>query len=331
MKNSYEHVLSFALSHPWNIERSMLQVIAGVLANRIAGIETDQATIEAAVVNRKNLPQPRAGSAAIIPVYGALAPRMNMLTEMSGGMSYDKIAANIDGAMADKTVKTIVMDVDSPGGSVPGNTELVAKILRARTKKPFIGQAQFLGASAAYSILAACTEVIAAPSARVGSVGTYAIHQDLTESLKQKGIKEEFISAGEGKVDGFQQLTDTARARAQAMVNASYSQLVTDVVRGRGTRDGVTVTADKVRNEWQAHLYGASEAKAIGMIDGIATLEETLARVLSASPDAADQRAALALMKGEDTPQEPQATGQDRALQVAREQQLLAFRKQLLS
>lgn len=328
--HSYEHLLAFALAHPWNIERSMLRVIAGILATRIAGIETDQSTIEAAVVNRKNLPQPRAGSVAIIPVYGALAPRMNMLTEISGGMSYDKIGASIDASMADKTVKTVVMDIDSPGGSVPGNTELIAKILRARTKKPFIAQAQFLAASAGYGIAAACTEVIAAPSARVGSVGTYAIHQDLTEALKLRGVKEEFISAGDGKVDGFQELTDSARGRIQAMVNTFYGQFVTDVVRSRGTRDGVTVTADMVRNEWKAHLYGAAEAKSIGMIDGIATLEETLVRVLSASPDANDQRAALALENG-DTLQEPQATSQDPAFQSARDRQVVAFRKQLLN
>ncbi len=323
--HGYEHLLAFALAHPWNIERSMLQVIAGILANRIAGIEADDATIQAAVVNRKNLPQPRAGSVFIIPVYGALAPRMNMLTEISGGMSYDKIGASIDAAMADKTVKTVVMDIDSPGGSVPGNTELIAKILRARTKKPFIAQAQFLAASAAYGIAAACTEVFAAPSARVGSVGTYAIHQDLSEALKLRGIKEEFISAGEGKTDGFQGLTDSARGRIQAMVNSYYSQFVTDVVRSRGQG----VTADKVRNEWQAHVYNAADAKSIGMIDGIATLEETLARVLSASPDANDQRAALALENG-DTLQEPQATSQDPDLHIAREQQIVAFRKQLL-
>ncbi|CAB4177377.1 SppA Periplasmic serine proteases (ClpP class) [uncultured Caudovirales phage] len=327
MRNhSYDHLLAFALAHPWNIERSMLQVIAGVLANRIAGIEADQATVQAAVVNRKNLPQPRAGSVAIIPVYGALAPRMNMLTEISGGMSYDKIGANIDAAMADKTIKTIVMDIDSPGGSVPGNTELIAKILRARTKKPFIAQAQYLAASAAYGLAAACTEVFAAPSARVGSVGTYAIHQDLTEALKQRGIKEEFISAGEGKVDGFQELTDSARGRVQAMVNTFYGQFVSDVVRSRGQG----VTADMVRNEWKAHLYGAADAKSIGMIDGIATLEETIARVLAASPDPADHRAALALENG-DTLQEPQATSQDPGIHIALDRQVVAFRKQLLN
>lgn len=325
--HSYDHVLAFALAHPWSIERSMLQVIAGILARRMAGIKTDKATVEAALVNRKNLPQPRAGSVAIIPVYGVLSPRMNMMTEMSGGTSYDKIAAAGRNAMADKTVKTLLLDIDSPGGSVAGNTELVAEIMRWRAKKPVIGQIQFLGASAAYGIAAACTEVVAAPSARAGSIGTYAIHEDITEALAKLGVKREYISAGEGKTDGFDVLTDTARERIQAMVNDGYGQFVNNVVRGRGQG----VTADKVRNEWKAHLYTASEAKQLGMIDQIATLDETLSRVLSGSSDEDDQRAALSLLKGEDTPQEPQATGQDHALQVAREQQVLAIRKQLLS
>ena len=137
----YEHVLGFALSHPWSVLPEMLSMIAGILAHRIAGLEMDQATIEAALVNRKNLPQPRAGSVAVIPVYGVLAPRMNLFSEMSGGTTYQKLTSQIRAAVADKTIRTIVLDVDSPGGSVPGNAELATEILRARTKKPIIAQA----------------------------------------------------------------------------------------------------------------------------------------------------------------------------------------------
>ena len=83
---SYEHVLGFALSHPWNLEPAMLSVIAGVLARRIAGLDVDQAAIEAALVNRKNLPQPRAGSVAIIPdLRRARAAHEPDVSDMSGG------------------------------------------------------------------------------------------------------------------------------------------------------------------------------------------------------------------------------------------------------
>jgi signal peptide peptidase SppA len=306
---AYEHVLAFALEHPWNLTPSMMAVIAGILAQRIAGEPPDRDEIEAAVVNRKNLPQPRQGSVAVIPVMGVLAPRMNLFSEMSGGTSYDQLTAQLRAAVNDKTVKQIVLDVDSPGGSVAGNEEFAREVMRARTKKPVIAQAQYTMASAAYHLASAATEIVAAPSARIGSIGTFSMHNDLSQALKAMGVKRTFISAGEGKVEGnpAEPLGEEARGRIQASVNEAYEAFVGNVVRGRGQG----VTEDMVRSKWKAHVYGAAEAKKLGMIDRIATLDETLAGLLG--DDAPDARAALDSSETADTPQDAiGVSGQDR-------------------
>lgn len=316
MHNRYAHVLSFALSHPWNLEPQMLSVVADILARRIAGQDTDRAEIEAALVNRKNLPQPRAGSIAVIPVYGVLAPRMNLMSEMSGGTTYDKLAVQLSEAMANKAVRTIVLDIDSPGGSVAGNAEFARQVLTARAKKPIVAVGQYTMASAAYHIASAATEIVAAPSARVGSIGTYAIHDDLSESLAKLGVKRTYISAGDGKVDGnnTEPLSEQARARAQSNINEYYGQFVSNVVKGRGQG----MTADRVRDEWKAHLYTAQEALSLGMIDRIATLEETVSRLLSGSPDASDRvLAAETFLATDATAQEPATvTAQERESEI---------------
>ncbi len=313
MSDRYAHVLGFCLSHPWAIMPEMLQVIAGILARRMSGVDVERAEIEAALVNRKNLPQPRVGSVAVIPVYGVISPRMNMLSEMSGGTTYEKLSGQLRDAMANKDVRTIVFDVDSPGGSVAGNAEFAAEVMRARVKKPIVAQAQYTMGSAAYQLGAAATEIVAAPSARVGSIGTYMIHNDLSKALEQLGVKRTFISAGDGKVDGneTEPLTDSARARIESAVNEAYGQFVSTVVKGRGAG----MTAERVKKDWKAHVYGASEALSLGMIDRVNTLDETLSRLLSGSGDPADQAAALALASPRDTAQEPAppATAQDRA------------------
>jgi len=311
---AYEHVLAFALEHPWNLTPPMVALVATILARRISGEEVDRAEIEAALVNRKNLPQPRTGSVAVIPVYGVIAPRMNMFSDMSGGTSYQQLSKSLRAAVEDKTVKTILLDVDSPGGSVAGNAEFAAEVLKARTKKPIIAQAQFTMASAAYQLAAAATEIVAAPSARVGGIGTYSLHTDLSEALKARGIKPTFISAGEGKVDGneTEPLGEGARGRMQMAVNQCYETFVSTVVRGRGHG----MTPEKVRGEWKAHVYSAADAKANGMIDSVATLDQTLARLLD-SPDDADARAALDSPAHDDTPQDaPRVSGQDRRKQA---------------
>lgn len=308
---TYEHVLAFALEHPWNLTPTMLEVVASILARRVAGEEVDRSEIEAALVNRKNLPQPRQGSVAVIPVYGVLAPRMNLFSEMSGGTTYDQLSQQLRAAMGDKTVKQILFDIDSPGGSVAGNAEFAHEVMKARAKKPIIAQVQYTGASAAYQIASAATEIVAAPSAVVGSIGTFSIHDDLSEAMKKHGIKRTFISAGEGKVDGnpMEPLGDEPRGRMQARVNAAYDTFVGNVTRGRGQG----VSPEKVRGEWKAHVYGAAEAKSIGMIDRVATLDETFARLLESPDGADDARAAKALSDPIDTPQDaPRVSGQDR-------------------
>lgn len=307
----YEHVLSFALDHPWAITRPMLGVITGILARRIAGADVDQSAIEAALVNRQNLPQPMAGSIAIIPVYGVLAPRMNMMSDTSGGTTFEKLTAQLRESVANKSVKTIVLDVDSPGGNVAGATEFAREVMKARVRKPIIAVAQYTMASAAYWISAAATEIVAAPSALVGSVGIYTAHEDLSSALEMLGVKKTYISAGQRKVDGneAEPLSAEAQARMQTMVDDCYATMAADVVKGRG--QGMTTA--RVKNDWKALTYSAQEALSLGLIDSIATLDETLARVLSASSNPADQRAALAFTSARDTSQEPvRATDQDR-------------------
>lgn len=297
MTGRYDHVLSFALEHPWNVERPMLRVIAGILARRMAGQGADDAAIAAALVDRKNLPQPRAGSIAIIPVYGVIAPRMNMFSEFSGGTTFESLSRSLAKAMANADVKTILLDIDSPGGSVAGNAEFAAEVMKARASKPVIAQIQYTGASAAYMVAAACTEIVAAPSARVGSIGTYAILEDLSAMLEQLGVKETFIFAGEGKDDNNMAAAPSAAqiARVQKAVDLAYNSFVTSVVQGRGKG----MTPERVRGEWKAFVYGAEEARSLGMIDTVATLNETLTRVLSAG-DATDQRAARSLRSSTD-------------------------------
>lgn len=320
----YAHVLSFALSHPWAIEASWLPVVAGILARHIAG-QDSSAEIAAALVNRKNLPQPRAGSVAIIPVYGVIAPRMNLFSEYSGGTTCQRLSQQLRAVMATEDVKTIVLDIDSPGGSVAGAREFAAELRRAREKKAIIAQIQYTGASAAYHLASACTEIVAAPSACTGSVGVYWMHDDLSAALKELGINRTFISAGEGKLDGneTEALSEAAKARRQATVDALYGAFVEDVVTGRGKG----MTPARVRDEWKAHAYLSAEALTLGLIDSIATLDDTITRVLSAG-NADDQRAALAFTSAVDTTQEPSpATVQDRRSESALEQQLFELQR----
>lgn len=308
---SYEHVLGFALEHPWAVTRPMLAIIAGIISRRMAGQKATDDEIQAALVNRKNLPQPTGdGSVAIIPIYGVIAPRANMLTDMSGGTTFETLSLQLREAMANKAVKTIIFDVNSPGGNVAGATEFAREVMRARTKKAIIAVAQYQMASAAYWTMAGATQIVAAPSAMVGSIGVFTIHEDLSKALEMEGRTITYISAGKYKVAGneTQPLSKEDAARIQAKVDEPYQQFKGDVSKGRGVP-----LADVANGYGQGDTVSAAEALSLGMIDAIETLDEAIARATGAT--AATRQSAQAL----DTTQElARATVQDRTVDAQR-------------
>lgn len=298
----YEHVLGFAVEHPWALTPAMHAVVAGILARHVAGESLTAAEIAAAVESRRSLPQPvRGGAVALIPIRGVIAPRANMLSDVSGGTTFEGLTKALDTAMADDTIKTIIFDVDSPGGNVAGATEFARAVMKARVRKPIIAQANFLMASAAYWPMACATEIVASPSALVGSVGVMAMHEDISAALEKLGVRRQVITAGKFKGEGADggPLTDEALAHITGMVNTAYTTFLGDVAKGRG------VTVAQVRAGYgEGRCIGAEQAKELGMVDRIGTLDDTLARVLTAPPRAG----ARASGQTDATDQEPSTT-----------------------
>ena len=96
----------------------------------------------------------------MLPLYGVISQKMNLMTQYSGGTSTEIFGSWFDEAMADASVDRIILDVDSPGGSVYGISELSRKIHGARGKKPIIAVSNSLMASAAYWIASAADEIL---------------------------------------------------------------------------------------------------------------------------------------------------------------------------
>lgn len=273
----YEHLIAFCLEHPWAVTPSMRAIIAGVLARRLAFEDDDPAGIVVANEMRatRDVPVATGGSVAVIPMFGVIAPRMNMFSDISGGTSFEALGKQLATAVADPNVKSVVFDVDSPGGNVAGATEFAREVLKARTQKPIYAQAHPLMASAAYWAMSCATEVCVSPSALVGGIGVYHLHDDISEALGKMGVKRTVTAAGKYKAEGVDggPLSDEAKAHIAALVEGSYGRFVGDVAKGRGT------TPAKVRSGYgEGRVVPAEEALACGLIDRIGTMADTLAR-----------------------------------------------------
>lgn len=223
---------------------------------------------------------------AMIPVHGTLVHRAMGLETLSGLTSYSWIAQEFQKALADPNVKAILLDIDSPGGEVAGVFDLVDAIYAARGQKPIWAIADEYACSAAYAIASAAERVVAARTARVGSIGVYALHVDQSESDKMEGIAYTFIYAGKHKVDRnpHEPLSGDARKDMQEMVDELYELLVNTVARNRG------LSAEAVRGT-EAKIYLSAEALELGLIDGVANLQETLQALAALSPKVETEKA----------------------------------------
>jgi signal peptide peptidase SppA len=228
------------------------------------------------------------GAVAVIPVYGPIAHRRDVFMAIFGGTATTSLADVFRSMMAHPDVKAVVFDVDSPGGTVYGVSELAREIRAARGRKPIVAVANSMACSAAYWLMSGADEIVGTPSSETGSIGVYAIHVDQSGVAEKMGAKVTVISAGDLKAgaSGLTPLTDDEREAMQTRVDDIYDLFVADVAKGRG------VSASVVREGYgRGAVLSAQAAKDAGLIDRVATLEETVARLRSGSGRRASTRA----------------------------------------
>ena len=289
----YARIIEAAVAAPWAILPSKLAAIQELIAYRAAGGRFTDDEIKARIgeVQAANgrSDGSQGGAVAVLPILGTIMPRASLMSEYSGGTSVQGFTKRFRQALADPEVGSIVLDVDSPGGQVGGVAELAAEIYNGRGTKPIVAVANGLAASAAYWLAASADELVVTPSGDVGSIGVFAMHQDVSAYMENEGVKVSFVSAGKFKTEGnpYEPLTDEARAAIQSRIDEFYNMFTSDVARGRG------VDVKAVRAGFgEGRLVGAETAVRLGMADRVATFDEIVSEMLSSS--AGGQRMAFA-------------------------------------
>jgi signal peptide peptidase SppA len=281
-------ILALLYSQPWAMAPDYLAKCAAVLERWAVGTQAGpevSAEIEAAQAARATRSSAAAnvgGGIAVLPLYGIMSQRAPMVTSISGGgggTSTDAFAAALRAALADDSVSGIIIDIDSPGGSVFGAGELAAELLKARSQKPIYGYVNSVCASAAYWVGSQCTQLFSTAGGDIGSIGVFLAHSDESEALAAKGVKTTFVSAGKFKTEGSSAapLTDEALAHLQGKVDSYYSMFTKAVAKGRG------VPIETVRNGYgEGRTISAQDALAAGMVDGVCTFDDVVSRMTRA-------------------------------------------------
>jgi signal peptide peptidase SppA len=273
------------LATPWALMPERLNEMYGVIARWSVGNIASDETMQR-IQNERLLRDARrqtasaisSGGVAVIPLYGVVTQRGNMVDDVSGpgSVSTQQFAAALRQALADETVSQILIDIDSPGGSVYGVSELADEIASARTQKPVVAIANSLAASAAYWIGCSASEFYVSPGGEVGSIGVWQAHFDYSQAFATEGVKPTLISAGKYKVEGnpYAPLDEEAQAFMQSRVDDYYTTFTKAVARGRG------VPISQVRDGMgQGRVLGADAALAQNMVDGIATFDDVVKKM----------------------------------------------------
>lgn len=212
---------------------------------------------------------------ARVPVRGPLVKSRGLIETIMGFSSTSEIQRMVEDAVADESVKQIVLEVDSPGGSVSGLAELADAIYTARDTKPVIAQVDGMAASAGYQIASQANQIFAGREDMVGSIGVKLMLYDFSQAFEEAGIEAVPIDTGEFKSAGEMgtEITEEQRADFQRLVDRYFDGFVDAIMRGRGMSEA------SVREVADGRVFIGSEAEGLGLIDGVQTLRETLTQL----------------------------------------------------
>jgi signal peptide peptidase SppA len=273
------------LATPWALMPERLSAVTAVIARWSGDARASDEMMHSVAADRNARDARRqaslsnsGGGIAVLPLYGIVTQRGNMVDDVSGpGTASTQQFSNIlRAALQDETVSQILIDIDSPGGSVYGVAELADEIVSARAQKPVVAIANSLAASAAYWIGCSASEFYVTPGGEVGSIGVWQAHQDYSKAMDEAGVKTTLISAGKFKVEGnpYAPLDEEAQGFMQSRVDDYYAAFTKAVAKGRG------VPISQVRDGMgQGRVLGADAALASSMVDGIATFEDVVKKM----------------------------------------------------
>jgi protease IV len=191
------------------------------------------------------------------------------------GYQHQWTLSQIDDLIADDKNTGLILFVNSPGGGVYESDELYLKLKEYKevTGRPVYSAMGSMAASGGYYISAAADKIVANRNCWTGSIGvTIGTFYDISEFLANNGVKSVTITSGANKAMGSmtKPMTTEQLAIFQALVDESYDQFTGIVAEGR------KMDLNLVRKLADGRIYTAKQALALGLIDGIGTLDETI-------------------------------------------------------
>lgn len=185
----------------------------------------------------------------------------------------DTLAKALNDAAADKSIKAIVLRVDSPGGSGLASDIIWHAVEAANQKKPVVVSMSDVAASGGYYISASASKIIAQPSTITGSIGVVAGKPVMRGFYDWLGISNEYVLRGKtaGMFRETEKFSDEERKRFEDWIKTTYYQdFVPKVAKGRNK------DAQFVDSVGQGRVWTGAQAKDRGLVDEFGGLDKAI-------------------------------------------------------
>ncbi len=183
-------------------------------------------------------------------------------------MEVSEVLEQIEAASTNKHIKGVLLVVDSPGGAVAPSIEIAYAIKRLREKKPVVVYAAGTIASGSYYASIWANEIIANPGSMVGSIGVIMQGADMSGLMDKIGIKSQVVKAGKYKQIGTPERPWKPYEvnELNKVIQGTYDMFTQDVANARG------LDIKKRDNFANAHIFTASQAKDVGLVDKLGVM-----------------------------------------------------------
>lgn len=235
-------IFDIALAEAWAMREDALDNLLSI-ANRANEVTPEALEAYRAEYAKKGEALRIRDDVAILDMSGPLFKRANLFQAMSGATSYATMARDFQLAQDDDKVAGILLNMDTPGGTVNGCDELASAIFAARGKKPVIAYVSGQACSAGYWLATAADKIIMSDASIVGSIGVILGIEDRTVADERRGVKTiEFVSSrAPGKRPDYD--SDAGKALIQRRVDELEAVFIAAVAKHRGI-DEATVIKD---------------------------------------------------------------------------------------
>lgn len=273
------------LNSPWAIHPQKLNEIKSIYQTHLRGEKIDWKAIESklSIGRTEEIPPPYQviNGVAVINISGVLMKSMSFMSWLFGGSSMQAIGDAYRAAIADNSVKAIMLKIDSPGGTVDGTQELAGSISNGKAGKPVIAYSDGQMTSAAYWIGSSADALyISGDTVVTGSIGVIATHIDVSKNDEQYGERYTLITAGKykGVTSIHAPLSAEGRQELQDMVDHIYGVFISDVARNRN------ISIEDALKMADGKIFIGKQAVEVGLVDGVATYDQLINSMSAGEP-----------------------------------------------